>query len=294
MATTGQPLNSSSSPAGLKIKVRPGAAIASRVSQLEDVGADSGDDSGLSSGMLKRKQESPWASNIPNKKPARENFSARLGADGEIVTGKSERISGDHHVVHQLGVQLHSSIEAVLEAEQTVLAGYERDYEEVKKATPILENLSHGQLVVYSDKREGLISGRRSSAGLLGFEGQLHQHAIPTHAGWFSWTNVHTLEKRGLPEFFNGKSPRKTAKVYMNSRNIILNKYRENVKQLITVADVQDLLVGLDEKTISRVLEFLDHWGLINYQAPAGCRPVWQGQIRRLIPTCRACYGHCL
>lgn len=101
-------------------------------------------------------------------------------------------------------------------------------------------------------------------------------------AGWFSWTKIHTLEKRGLPEFFNGKTPGKTPKLYMEYRNIILNKYRENVKKIITVADVQELLVGLDEKTISRVLEFFDHWGLINYQAPAEFRPLWQSPAQSL------------
>lgn len=103
-------------------------------------------------------------------------------------------------------------------------------------------------------------------------------------AGWFSWTEIQTLEKRGLPEFFNGKTPGKTPKLYMDYRNAIVKKYRENLKKMITVADVQELLVGLDEKTISRILDFLDHWGLINYQVPAELRPLWQGPVLALEP----------
>ena len=82
-----------------------------------------------------------------------------------------------------------------------------------------------------------------------------------------------------MPEFFNGKTPGKTPKLYMEYRNAIMNKYRENVKRIITIADVHEMFTTLDEKTISRVLEFFDHWGLINYQAPAEFRPLWQSPV---------------
>lgn len=95
--------------------------------------------------------------------------------------------------------------------------------------------------------------------------------------GWFSWTKIHTLELKGLPEFFSGKTPGMTPDLYKEYRNVIIKKYRENLGQLVTAADVQELLSGGDEKTISRVLEFLDHWGLINYQAPEEFLPVWKG-----------------
>jgi SWI/SNF related-matrix-associated actin-dependent regulator of chromatin subfamily C len=94
--------------------------------------------------------------------------------------------------------------------------------------------------------------------------------------GWFSWTRIHTLEKRNMPEFFNGKTPSKTPQLYMEIRNRIIRIYRENLEKIITVADVQEQCNGVDEKAISRVIEFLDHWGLINYQAPADFLPVWK------------------
>ncbi len=99
--------------------------------------------------------------------------------------------------------------------------------------------------------------------------------------GWFSWTKIHHLERRGLPEFFTGKLQAKTPEVYKEFRNVVIKKCRENPSNLITSADFvqgggQHHLIG-DEKTMSRVLEFLDHWGLINYQAPPKCLPVWKG-----------------
>lgn len=204
---------------GLKIKFRPGAAKASKGSQPEDsgedVGADSGDDSGLNDESLKRKRESPPASNIPNKRPAREESPVPLGANGEpleVVPGKSERVAGDLHVVKQRVGQLHSSVGAILQAEQAVLVGFDRDYEEVKKVTPSLENLSHGQLLVNSitttDQHGAFIPGRRAGADPAGFgehshsmstgmqasvpsgtpgsrttDGTAEQHTIPSHAG---------------------------------------------------------------------------------------------------------------
>lgn len=95
-------------------------------------------------------------------------------------------------------------------------------------------------------------------------------------AGWYSWTEIHTLEKRGLPEFFSGKMPGKSPELYMEYRNIIMKKYRENLGTVLTVADVQEQLSGVEEKAIHRIMEFLDHWGLINYAAPAEFLPSWK------------------
>ncbi|KAG0627188.1 hypothetical protein M758_2G180500 [Ceratodon purpureus] len=319
MATRRQPAGPGGSAAGLKIKLRPGAAAAKASIESqpqdsgEDVGGDSGDDSGVNEGMLKRKRASPPASIVSNKRPARGESPIPLGANGElveVVPGKSERVAGDLHVVKQRVGQPHSSVGAVLQAEQAVQFG-DRDYDEVKKSAPSLENLSHGQLLVNSvptsDQHGTFIPGRRAGADPAGFGEKSHlmsssmqaslpsgtpglrtsdsttdQHTIPSHAGWFSWTQIHTLEKRGLPEFFNGRTPGKTPKLYLEYRNAIMNKYRENVKKTLTVADVHEMFTTLDEKTISRVLEFFDHWGLINYQAPAEFRPLWQSPVAAL------------
>lgn len=210
---------------GLKIKLRPGTVVAKASIQRqpkgsgEDVGADSGDESGVNEGMLKRKRAGSPASNVANKKPGGGESPVPLGANGEpveVVPGKSERVAGDLHVVKQRVGQPHNSVGAILQAEQAVHLG-DRDYEEVKKSTPSLENLSHGQLLVNSlttsDQHGAFIPGRRAGADPAGFGEQSHlmstgmqaplpsgtpglrttdgtteQHTIPSHAGKILYT----------------------------------------------------------------------------------------------------------
>jgi len=105
-------------------------------------------------------------------------------------------------------------------------------------------------------------------------------HTVPSHAGWFSWTKIHTLERQGLAGFFNGTSVAHTPELYMEYRNAIVNKYREDPTKIISIADIMQGNLGgnvvvVDEKSIARVLGFLDHWGLINYQAPEDWLPTW-------------------
>lgn len=39
---------------------------------------------------------------------------------------------------------------------------------------------------------------------------QAHPIIIPSYASWFSYNSVNAIEKRSLPEFFNGKNRSKT------------------------------------------------------------------------------------
>ena len=66
-------------------------------------------------------------------------------------------------------------------------------------------------------------------------------------------------------------------------RNTIIKKYREHLGAVLTVADMQEHLSGVDEKAIHRIMEFLDHWGLINYQAPAEFLPSWKHPVPILV-----------
>lgn len=89
-------------------------------------------------------------------------------------------------------------------------------------------------------------------------------HIVPTHAGWFSWTKVHPLEKRTMPSFFNEKLQSKTPEIYMEIRNWIMKKYHTDPNIQIELNDLSELSTGdLDVK--QEVMEFLDYWGLINY-----------------------------
>ncbi|XAR72821.1 hypothetical protein NMG60_11019591 [Bertholletia excelsa] len=89
-------------------------------------------------------------------------------------------------------------------------------------------------------------------------------HVVPIPAGWFSWMRVHPLEERTLPSFFNGKSESRTPEIYMEIRNWIMRKFHENPSKQIELKDLSELSVGeLEAK--QEVMDFLDHWGLINY-----------------------------
>lgn len=89
-------------------------------------------------------------------------------------------------------------------------------------------------------------------------------HVIPTTAAWFSWTKIHPIEERSLPSFFNGKWDNRSSDVYMEIRNSIMKMFHKDPKTLIEMKDLTELTSGeLDARR--EVMEFLDHWGLINF-----------------------------
>lgn len=57
--------------------------------------------------------------------------------------------------------------------------------------------------------------------------------------------------------------------VYKEARNYMLNKYREDVSRRLSFTEVRAGLAG-DVGGLQRIYSFLDHWGLINYQAGDG------------------------
>ncbi|KAJ7558882.1 hypothetical protein O6H91_04G060100 [Diphasiastrum complanatum] len=98
-------------------------------------------------------------------------------------------------------------------------------------------------------------------------------YRIPSYAGWFAWNKIHTTERRALSEFFEGKSPSKTPKIYKDYRDFIINRYRDNPQKPLTFTEVRKMLIG-DVNCIRKVFEFLDQWGLINYHVAAGEKPI--------------------
>lgn len=92
-------------------------------------------------------------------------------------------------------------------------------------------------------------------------------------AGWFRWARIHQLERVALPEFFSAKEDtKKTPETYMDHRSCIMKKYRENPRKVMKFEDVRGLLTG-DVSGSVRLFRFLDHWGLINYQATTEFTP---------------------
>ncbi|KAJ0981916.1 hypothetical protein J5N97_010171 [Dioscorea zingiberensis] len=89
-------------------------------------------------------------------------------------------------------------------------------------------------------------------------------HVVPTHAGWFSWKKIHPLERHALPSFFNGKSENRTPEIYMEIRDAIMKKFHADPQTQVELKDFSELSIG-DKDSRQEVMEFLDHWGLINF-----------------------------
>lgn len=94
---------------------------------------------------------------------------------------------------------------------------------------------------------------------------QTHSIMLPSYATWFDMHNVHGVEKKAVPEFFNGRNRSKTPAVYKDYRDFMVNTYRLNPVEYLTVTACRRNLAG-DVCAIMRVHAFLEHWGLINYQ----------------------------
>lgn len=97
---------------------------------------------------------------------------------------------------------------------------------------------------------------------------QQHEIIIPSYAAWFDLSTIHSIETRGLPEFFNNKNKSKNPTVYKEYRDFMVNTYRLNPLEYLTVTACRRNMTG-DVCSIIRVHAFLEQWGLINYQVKA-------------------------
>ena len=94
---------------------------------------------------------------------------------------------------------------------------------------------------------------------------QAHAVVLPSYSSWFDMDTVRPLERKGLPEFFNNRNRSKTEAVYKDYRDFMINTYRLNPSEYLTVTACRRNLAG-DVCAIMRVHAFLEQWGLINYQ----------------------------
>ena len=105
---------------------------------------------------------------------------------------------------------------------------------------------------------------------------QTHHIVIPSYSAWFDYNAINSIEKRALSEFFNGKNRSKTPEIYMAYRNFMIDTYRLNPNEYLTVTACRRNLAG-DVCAIMRIHAFLEQWGLINYQVDADLRPTPMG-----------------
>ena len=67
-----------------------------------------------------------------------------------------------------------------------------------------------------------------------------------------------------MESFFNGKSENRTAEIYQKIRNSIMEKFHSDPQTCIEIKHLDELDIG-DLDARREIMEFLDHWGLINF-----------------------------
>lgn len=89
---------------------------------------------------------------------------------------------------------------------------------------------------------------------------------IPSYSAWFSFDQVHDIEKRAFPEYFSQLATRPLQDEYIQIRNFIVKAYQKDPTQYITVTACRRHL-SADVPIIMKIHAFLEHWGLIHYNS---------------------------
>ena len=149
------------------------------------------------------------------------------------------------------------------EPEDEEMGGTEAD---AKKETEGEENLETQQTVNgAADEQPGQSKASNEASARTHLASQTHAIILPSYAMWFDMHTIHQTEKKALAEFFNGRNRSKTPAVYKDYRDFMINTYRLNPVEYLTVTACRRNLAG-DVCAIMRIHSFLEQWGLINYQ----------------------------
>ncbi|KAF1942257.1 SWIRM-domain-containing protein [Clathrospora elynae] len=148
----------------------------------------------------------------------------------------------------------------------------------------------HGEGAEVADP-EAQAKADLQSAARSHFVAQTYATIIPSYATWFDMRYIDYRERKALPEFFNGRNRSKTPAVYRDYRDFIINTYRLNPSEYLTVTACRRNLAG-DVCAIMRVHAFLEQWGLVNYQVdpqerPSNIGPPFTGHFRVTVDTPR-------
>lgn len=104
---------------------------------------------------------------------------------------------------------------------------------------------------------------------------QTNHVVIPSFSKWFDMNEINSIEKKLFPDFFGENSVNsayRTKENYKNMRDFMINLFRLNPREYLTVTAVRRNLSG-DVGTIIRIHQFLERWGLINYQIDPRTKP---------------------
>jgi SWI/SNF related-matrix-associated actin-dependent regulator of chromatin subfamily C len=175
-------------------------------------------------------------------KPDASTATPTVPSDNPLDAPNAPRREGDEVKDEEMGEapgEVKPSQELALQGEDGVGGVTEEQVEKTKAS-------------IESSAREHLIS--QSQAIIL-----------PSYSTWFDMNKINEAEKKALPEFFNNRNRSKTPAVYKDYRDFMINTYRLNPIEYLTVTACRRNLAG-DVCAIMRVHSFLEQWGLINYQ----------------------------
>jgi SWI/SNF related-matrix-associated actin-dependent regulator of chromatin subfamily C len=146
-------------------------------------------------------------------------------------------------------------------------AGTHEDVEMAETQEDVKEGQKDGD-VVEADAANGQVEQTKSSIETSAREhliSQTHSIILPSYSTWFDMHVINNIERKALPEFFNNRNRSKTPAIYKDYRDFMINTYRLNPVEYLTVTACRRNLAG-DVCAIMRVHAFLEQWGLINYQ----------------------------
>jgi hypothetical protein len=69
-----------------------------------------------------------------------------------------------------------------------------------------------------SDQERRILSSKDSFPGTEVVVHQAHNIIIPSYSAWFHYNSINAIEKRSLPEFFNGNNRSKSPEMWAQNR----------------------------------------------------------------------------
>ncbi|XP_043922002.1 SWI/SNF complex subunit SMARCC1 [Protopterus annectens] len=225
-----------------------------------------------SSGLKKRKRSpSPSPTPVESRKKGKKSQSALYGKRGRQKDDDDTEQEQDQEQEQEQDQEQEDLTKdmddptPVPNMEEVVLP--KNDEQEEEAAPPVAKE--------EEDQNKGDQS-RLTDPGEDNVTEQTNHIIIPSYAAWFDYNCIHVIERRALPEFFNGKNKSKTPEIYLAYRNFMIDTYRLNPQEYLTSTSCRRNLTG-DVCAIMRVHAFLEQWGLINYQVDADSRPMPMG-----------------
>ncbi|KAM3471532.1 hypothetical protein MY5147_005787 [Beauveria neobassiana] len=218
--------------------------------------------------------ESPNRNPIPAQSPLEGENSAGAG-QGDVQmseTGVQEAAIKQDTSTPNPASASENPLDAPAAPTTTTTATAQPDEEMGDAPTEAKEDVDASGVAAETEVQETKSKETLESAARDHLISQAHAIVLPSYSTWFDMNAIHEIERKAMAEFFNNRNRSKTPAVYKDYRDFMVNTYRLNPVEYLTVTACRRNLAG-DVCAIMRVHAFLEQWGLINYQVDAEQRP---------------------